>query len=474
MFSQKREAISQKRLENIRQLNYDLYPLAEEENNRIVLPEGAVIRHRKKRPKVKRPRVHPKAAPENIPGATHFPVTAPAMPRSNGSGSGGNGNGADRKHGNSTEGKHGYRPYFHHELGWDKESGEPVVYRPSPFESDFLPNGHVLAAGKSGSGKTWLQYQLAIAFHQAHIPFFWLDFDGGATSLFRRESPEGVALQHAYEGLGLNPLALLQIDKRNIITTCDWVSASLARSFGLGLTQRSVLRKAMEQVYQRENSNLAGSGIEGENQPLYNFPTFNQVYRLLEENPKPDASRESMLGKLEMILSSPLFEESNLSLERCFTQSKVFNLQPLRTRETKAAVSLLVLEMMYHYVVSLGETKQIRMVLLVDEAHLLAGADVLSEMMRQARKAGLLLVLASQSPRDFASAVLSEAGTYIALHLEVEDARMMASYFGAIKPKEKEAVQRLLVDQVRGEALIRNDHYHPYCQVQLKGPDQFS
>ncbi len=160
-FSQKREAIRQALLENIRQLNYDLYPLAEEENNRIVLPEGTVIRHRKKRPKAKRPRVPPRVNHETVPGTPHLPVTAPTVAYSNGGGSGGNGNGAVRKRGNFAEGKNGYHSCFHYELGWDKESGEPVVYRPSPLESDFLPNGHVLMAGKSGSGKTWLQYQLS-------------------------------------------------------------------------------------------------------------------------------------------------------------------------------------------------------------------------------------------------------------------------------------------------------------------------
>jgi DNA helicase HerA-like ATPase len=229
-----------------------------------------------------------------------------------------------------------------------------------------------------------------------------------------------------------------------------------------------VLRKAIEETYQRAgfsvNLNLEAQSHSGTRL----FPTFNQVFARLEEIGSKDASTESMLVKLERVLSLPLFEERKLTLKEIFSGSKILNLVCLQSLDTKAAVSLLVLEAIYQYVLSLGETKQIRLALFVDEAHLLAGSEVLSQMMRQARKVGLLVVLGSQSPRDFAPAVLSEAGTYLGLRLEAEDARMMASYFGAVTTKEKQAVQRLLMEQTRGEALIRNDHYQPFQRVKLQ------
>ncbi len=449
--------------DKIYHLNYNTYPLVVEEQKRLVLPEGTVVKQRKKRAKTKQPKKAP--LPPSLPATAFIPATEETIIPLTSSQAGFH---ESTPVAVDTAQRESPSPHFNHRIGTNKETNQLVIYRPSPLEKDFLTNGHVLAAGKSGSGKTVMQYQLACSFHSYGIPFVWLDFDGGATSLLQKHKPKGISLRQAQEGLGLNPLALSEGNSQGFPFAADWVSSSLGRSFGLGRKQQSVLRKAIEETYQRAgfsvNLNLEAQSYNGTRL----FPTFNQIFARLEEIGSKDASTESMLVKLERVLSLPLFEERKLTIKEIFSGSKILNLVCLQSLDTKAAVSLLVLEAIYQYVLSLGETKQIRLALFIDEAHLLAGSEVLSQMMRQARKVGLLLVLGSQSPRDFAPAVLSEAGTYLGLRLEADDARMMASYFGAVTTKEKQAVQRLLIEQTRGEALIRNDHYQPFQRIKLQ------
>ena len=77
-------------------------------------------------------------------------------------------------------------------------------------------------------------------------------------------------------------------------------------------------------------------------------------------------------------------------------------------------------------------------------------------------------ILASQSVRDFATVVFENMGTKIALQLEGEDAKFMADNFGATDKPSKEAVLAMLPSQKPLRALIRNNHFEPFAQVDIK------
>lgn len=83
------------------------------------------------------------------------------------------------------------------------------------------------------------------------------------------------------------------------------------------------------------------------------------------------------------------------------------------------------------------------------------------------KKYGVGFILASQSVRDFATVVFENMGTKISLQLEGEDAKFMAENFGATDKVSKEAVLSLLPSQKPLRALIRNNHYEPFVQVDI-------
>ena len=59
-------------------------------------------------------------------------------------------------------------------------------------------------------------------------------------------------------------------------------------------------------------------------------------------------------------------------------------------------------------------------------------------------------------------------GTKIALQLEGEDAKFMAENFGATDRASKDSVLALLPAQKPLRALIRNNHFEPFVQVDIE------
>ena len=78
-----------------------------------------------------------------------------------------------------------------------------------------------------------------------------------------------------------------------------------------------------------------------------------------------------------------------------------------------------------------------------------------------------LLALVSQSPKDFDKVVFDLIGTKIVLHLEGEDAKIMSENLGVINKTDRDIRRELILKQPNLRALIRNNHYEPYAQLDI-------
>jgi len=79
-----------------------------------------------------------------------------------------------------------------------------------------------------------------------------------------------------------------------------------------------------------------------------------------------------------------------------------------------------------------GESRELRLVCVADEAHRLAYAkSPIDSMLREARKYGVGMILASQSPHDFDPVVFGNVATKICFRCPYdEDAQFMAKQMG--------------------------------------------
>jgi DNA phosphorothioation-dependent restriction protein DptH len=81
--------------------------------------------------------------------------------------------------------------------------------------------------------------------------------------------------------------------------------------------------------------------------------------------------------------------------------------------ELQLAAGAFVLRKVYKEMFHLGETDRLRLVLVLDEAHRLARDITLPKIMKEGRKFGIAVIVASQGLADFHTDVVGNAGTKV-------------------------------------------------------------
>ena len=70
-------------------------------------------------------------------------------------------------------------------------------------------------------------------------------------------------------------------------------------------------------------------------------------------------------------------------------------------KDLMLAASRFMLEKIYATMLMKGVTKQLRVMVVIDEAHKLCGDETIVSLVKEARKYGLGLILSSQETQDF-------------------------------------------------------------------------
>jgi hypothetical protein len=103
----------------------------------------------------------------------------------------------------------------------------------------------------------------------------------------------------------------------------------------------------------------------------------------------------------------------------------------------------------------------------VDEAHKLSYDETLTELIREARKYGVGILLASQSVKDFDRIVFDMVGAKVALQLEEEDAKVMAENLGLTDKNDRDMARTIILHQPPHRGLVRSNHFEPYIQADI-------
>ncbi len=131
------------------------------------------------------------------------------------------------------------------------------------------------------------------------------------------------------------------------------------------------------------------------------------------------------------------------------------------------AVSRFVLQKIYATMLSRGPSSRLCVFAVVDEAHKLSYDETLTELIREARKYGVGILLASQSVKDFDRIVFDMVGTKVALQLEGDDAKVMAENLGLTDKNERDMARAMILHQPPHRALVRRNHFEPYIQADI-------
>lgn len=361
-------------------------------------------------------------------------------------------------------------------LGKNCDTKRGVNWDPFTPTPKKLANQHVLIVGKSGAGKTQSAAAFMTELWKVKVPCIIFDFQGeymdtrltnGNNKTFLECTNADVL--DAADGIEVNPLEIPDDphtgNKQNYMKVVYQVSTSLAKIFGLGDIQRAILRDAIGQAFV-SNGFIAGNKETWNKNP----PMLSQVWEILKHFEKTEGGNvRNLILRTQPLFETGVFLETGdaKSFNRILSHTSIIRLSNLATPELMVAVSRFVFQKIYATMLSKGPSSKLCVFAVVDEAHKLSYDETLTELIREARKYGVGILLASQSVKDFDRIVFDMVGTKVALQLEGDDAKVMADNLGLTDKNERDIARAMILHQPPHRALVRSNHFEPYIQADI-------
>lgn len=301
--------------------------------------------------------------------------------------------------------------------------GEQVDWSPGVKGSP-----HLFILGIPGQGKSWTVTRILSELGRQHVPALVLDFHGqfaDAQGDFVRAIQPGVL--DAASGLPFSPFECSRGGGQ-----VGWMANALAVSeifayvAGLGEMQQDVFYTSVRDAYKARGFDDVSDDVAA--QPL-EYPTLNDVLKRIEQS---EQSRHvaNVVARCRPLLEMNLFRptEQSSDLLSLVRRGLVIDLHNLFAETLQMAAGAFVLRKIYKDMFRWGYAKQLRLAIVLDEAHRLAKDITLPRLMKEGRKFGISVVVASQGMGDFHSEVLSNAGTKVIFRMNYPESRRVSGF----------------------------------------------
>jgi DNA phosphorothioation-dependent restriction protein DptH len=306
-------------------------------------------------------------------------------------------------------------------LGTDGETEEEVFWNPDPGTG--AANPHVLILGESGFGKTYTIASLSAELAQENIVSIVFDYGQGFSP--KTLPAEFVAATNPIElyagrdGVDINPLQIFPSDLHGPVNVAQRVADTFARVYKrMGVQQHAVIRQAVLDV-------MAEVGITPDAPRSWaaDLPTFGTVEAKLQAYANNSMSAQarfaaSAASHISTVFVFNTFRQNGEKLAwsdllQRDNRAVIIQLKGLE-HSLERAVTEFLLWNLIGFIEALGPGP-LRCFVILDEAHKLSfnpGSPV-EKLLREGRKFGLGLILASQQPEDFSTVAFVNTATKI-------------------------------------------------------------
>ncbi len=337
-----------------------------------------------------------------------------------------------KEEGETTESKDGDQPAFNNSLveqtlsapgevvvPLGEASGTSVEWTPSTVGSP-----HLFIMGIPGQGKSWTITRILRELGKQDIPSLVLDFHG------QFADPDGpfVRLIHpsvldAVQGLPFSPFECTREYGAGGWKATSYALAEIfANVTGLGPMQRDIIYTAIQDAYR-------ANGFEEEDIPDPDYPTSDEVLRRIRQEEQA-RHVNNVAARCRPLLEMDLFQpiKNAPDMLSSIRGGLVIDLHNLYAEELQLAAGAFVLRKLYRDMFTWGYSDRIRLVIVLDEAHRLARDVTLPKIMKEGRKFGIAVVVASQGIGDFHQDILSNAGTKVIFRVNYPDSKKVAGF----------------------------------------------
>lgn len=262
---------------------------------------------------------------------------------------------------------------------------------------------HAFIIGIPGQGKSVTTRNIIREFSRHSLPSLVFDFHGDMAA----DPPEGAVVLNAAEGLPFNPLEPDVAKGRPINTTAWEIAEVVGYVAGLGEIQRNHVYKALQKVY----SDHGWHGLEVGG----SVPTLEEFGEALEGIEAGSAGKNAR-ARLQPFTDFGVFidtAESSFRVLNDAHQGWVIDISQLGLEEVQRVAASFILRKVYREMFTWPQDKTMKLAVVLDEAHRMAKDVTLPKIMKEGRKYGVGVIVASQSADDFHRDVLGNAGTKI-------------------------------------------------------------
>ncbi|MGH7861139.1 MAG: ATP-binding protein, partial [Candidatus Dormibacteraceae bacterium] len=233
----------------------------------------------------------------------------------------------------------------------------------------------------------------------------------------------------------------------------DWKATAMAVSeifayvCGLGDIQRDALYTCVRDAYHAYGF---GSGDESQAEE---YPTLSDVLRRIDLAERQRRS-QNLLARCRPLLEMDLFRPpagKRNDLMDSVRHGLAIDLHNVPSETLQLAAGAFLLRKLYRDMFQWGTTDRLQLAIVLDEAHRLSRDVTLPKIMKEGRKFGVTVVVASHGIADFHADVLSNAGTKLAFRANYPESRKIAGFF---RGRAGQDLVALLQGLSVGQALI--------------------
>ncbi|MHA6618551.1 helicase HerA domain-containing protein [Pseudonocardia sp. DLS-67] len=292
---------------------------------------------------------------------------------------------------------------------------------------------HLFVLGIPGQGKSVTTRRILNSFAEQGLPALVLDFHGDMAAA----PAGGAAVLDASQGLPISPFEL--DDPRRYREAAWELSEVVGYVCGLGEIQRNVIYEGVRAAYEKH-------GYGGPAAPT-GQPTMDELAAAVAEVEGTGRGR-NVVARLRPLSDFGLFtDDPGQTFADLLRRGLVLDIHNLM-EQVQIAAGAFVLRKVYREMFRWGQTGQLRLAVVLDEAHRLARDVTLPKIMKEGRKYGVAVVVASQGVDDFHKDVLSNAGTKVAFRCNFPQSRTVAGFLrGRDGQDMSAALEQLAVGQ---------------------------
>ncbi|WP_376796815.1 ATP-binding protein [Thermogemmatispora sp.] len=338
--------------------------------------------------------------------------------------------------------------------------GGPIYWKPG-----IQGSPHLFILGIPGQGKSWTIEHLLGELSQQGVPALVLDFHGQFADpqgrYYQRVRPN---VLDAARGLPFSPFecAASGLAWR---TNALAISEIFAQVAGLGAIQRDVIYTAVRDAYHAHGFE---DELSKEERSKLTYPTLQEVFHRIELTAKQHQVG-NVTARCRPLLEMDLFrpEEPPVNLSSLIGPGLVIDLHQLYAELLQLSAGAFLLHKLYKDMFHWGPAERLRLAIVLDEAHRLAKDRTLPRLMKEGRKFGIAVIVASQSLGDFHPEILNNAGTRIIFRMNYPESRKAASFIRAGQGSQIiERIEQLSV----GRAYVQTPEMRQALIVRI-GPD---